>query len=52
MKFQMKWGTGIVIAFFIFILFIVSLGVYMSTRPNDLIKKDYYEDELKHQNTK
>ncbi|MCS7005281.1 MAG: FixH family protein [Cytophagales bacterium] len=47
MKIPFNWGTGILIAIVIFMIFIISLGIYMITRPNDLIKKDYYEDEIK-----
>lgn len=50
MKFN--WGTGIVIAFVLFISFIVFLVVKMNTNQiyqHDLVTEDYYKKELEYQ---
>ncbi|MFH6602510.1 FixH family protein [Maribacter algicola] len=49
---KINWGTGIVIAFIVFISFILFFVVRMATddRANhDLVTKDYYKDELGYQ---
>lgn len=49
---KINWGTGIVIAFVLFITFILGLVYIMSTDSNyeyDLVAEDYYKDELEYQ---
>ncbi|MGB5229198.1 MAG: FixH family protein [Eudoraea sp.] len=51
MKFN--WGTGIVLAFVVFIAFIMYFVILASTdnRANhDLVTEDYYKEELAYQN--
>ncbi len=47
MKFS--WGVGITITYVIFISSVVSIVVYMHTLDVNLVRDDYYEHELKHQ---
>lgn len=43
----MNWGLKIVIGLAAFIVFIVSLGIYMVSKDTDsLVDKDYYEKSL------
>lgn len=49
---KISWGTGVVIAFVLFISFILGLVIIMSTDDTyeyDLVAKDYYKDELEYQ---
>lgn len=49
---KINWGTGIVIAFVLFISFILGLVYIMSTDAAyeyDLVAEDYYKDELEYQ---
>ena len=51
MKFN--WGTGIVVAFVLFIGFILYFVITMSTNKKydyDLVSEEYYQDELNYQN--
>jgi len=51
MKIKFNWGTGIVIAMVLFMIFILSF-VYKSLTPeysHDLVSDDYYKDELHYQ---
>ncbi len=48
MKIKINWGTGIVIAMAMFMIFILTF-VYKSLTPeytHDLVSDDYYKDEL------
>lgn len=50
---KINWGTGIVIAFIIFIAFIMYFVISMLTDKkfdHDLVTEDYYQEELLHQN--
>ncbi|EIJ38813.1 FixH family protein [Galbibacter orientalis] len=50
MKFN--WGTGIIIAFVLFISFIMYFVIKMNTNKiydHDLVTKDYYKKELEYQ---
>jgi hypothetical protein len=50
---KINWGTGIVIAFVLFIAFIMYFVVSMMTNEkydHDLVTEDYYQEELLHQN--
>lgn len=50
---KINWGTGIVIAFVLFISFIMYFVINMTVNDkydHDLVTDDYYEEELKHQN--
>ena len=51
---KINWGTGIVIAFVLFISFILYFVIKTSTDTTyeyDLVAKDYYKDELEYQAT-
>ena len=48
----MNWGKGIIIAFVLFISFIVSMVYIAFTRDADLVRDDYYENELAFDETK
>jgi len=50
---KINWGTGIVIAFILFIAFIMYFVINMNINKkydHDLVTEDYYEQELLHQN--
>lgn len=49
---KINWGTGIVIAFVLFIAFIMYFVINMivvDKYDHDLVTDDYYQEELKHQ---
>ncbi|MEL4308989.1 FixH family protein [Joostella sp. CR20] len=49
---KINWGTGIVIAFVLFISFIMFFVIKMNTNKmyeHDLVTKDYYKKELEYQ---
>ena len=49
---KINWGTGIVIAFILFISFILFFVIKASTQKKysyDLVSEEYYKDELKYQ---
>ncbi|MBT8223159.1 MAG: FixH family protein [Eudoraea sp.] len=52
MKFKFTWGTGIVLAFAAFIVFILYF-VYLASTDNqanhDLVTREYYKEELAYQ---
>lgn len=53
MKIKMNWGFGIIVAFVLFIGFIMYFVINMGTNKKfqyDLVSKDYYKNELKFQN--
>ncbi len=50
---KINWGTGIVIAFVLFISFIMYFVINMNINKkynHDLVTEDYYQEELLHQN--
>ena len=50
---KINWGTGIVIAFILFIAFIMYFVINMNLNKkydHDLVTEDYYQEELLHQN--
>ncbi len=50
---KINWGTGIVIAFVLFISFIMYFVINMNLNKkydHDLVTEDYYQEELLHQN--
>ena len=50
---KINWGTGIVIAFVLFIAFIMYFVISMMTNEkynHDLVTEEYYKEELLHQN--
>ncbi len=53
MKLKFSWGTGIVLAFAAFIVFILYF-VYLASTDNkadhDLVTREYYKEELAYQN--
>ena len=50
---KLNWGTGVVIAFILFISFIMYFVIAMNTDKNldhDLVNDNYYKQELEYQN--
>lgn len=50
---KINWGTGIIIAFILFISFIMYFVINMNLNKkynHDLVTEDYYQEELLHQN--
>jgi len=50
---KLNWGTGVVIAFILFISFIMYFVIAMNTDRNldhDLVNDNYYKQELEYQN--
>jgi len=50
---KINWGTGIVIAFIVFIAFILYFVISMNTNKkyeHDLVTEEYYKEELEYQN--
>ena len=45
----MNWGYRIVLAFVLFMAFIISMVVYVSSKGADLVAEDYYEQEVNYQ---
>lgn len=45
----MNWGYRIVVVFVLFITFIVSMVVYVSSKGADLVAEDYYMQEVNYQ---
>jgi len=48
-KLQISWGTGIVIAFAIFMGATISTAVYLMNQDVNLVADDYYDQEIKYQ---
>lgn len=49
---KINWGTGIVIAFILFISFILYFVITITVQPEyayDLVDEEYYKKELQHQ---
>lgn len=49
MKQKFSWGTGIVIAFVIFMGGIITIAVYLMNQDVNLVADDYYDQEIKYQ---
>jgi len=49
MKLKISWGTGIVIAFVIFMGGSISTAVYLMNQDVNLVADDYYDQEIKYQ---
>lgn len=45
----MNWGYRIVVAFVLFMAFIISMVVYVSSKGADLVAEDYYMQEVNYQ---
>jgi hypothetical protein len=48
-KIKLNWGTGIIIASAIFMLFTIITGVALMNQKVDLVSDNYYEKELNYQ---
>jgi hypothetical protein len=48
-KVKISWGTGIVIAFAIFMGGTISTAVYLMNQDVNLVADDYYDQEIKYQ---
>jgi len=49
MKIKISWGTGIVIAFVIFMVGTLSTAVYLMNQDVNLVADDYYDQEINYQ---
>ena len=49
MNLKISWGTGIVIAFVIFMGGIITIAVYLMNQDVNLVADDYYDQEIKYQ---
>jgi len=49
MKLKISWGTGIVIAFGVFMSINVLTAVYLMNQDVNLVSEDYYDEEIKYQ---
>lgn len=49
MKNKINWGTGIVIAFVIFMVGTLSTAVYLMNQDVNLVADDYYDQEINYQ---
>jgi hypothetical protein len=49
MKIKISWGTGIVIAFAIFMGGTISTAVYLMNQDVNLVADDYYDQEINYQ---
>jgi hypothetical protein len=49
MNLKISWGTGIVIAFVIFMGGTISTAVYLMNKNVNLVTEDYYDQEIKYQ---
>ena len=47
MKFN--WGTGLIIAMVLFMVFIVSMVAYVSNKSVELVSENYYEQEINYE---
>lgn len=46
---RISWGTGIVIAFIIFIIFSLGTTIYLMNQKVDLVEEDYYKKGIEYQ---
>lgn len=46
---KISWGTGIVIAFIIFIIFSLGTTIYLMNQKVDLVEEDYYKKGIEYQ---
>ncbi len=46
---RISWGTGIVIAFIIFIIFSLGTTIYLMKQKVDLVEEDYYKKGIEYQ---
>jgi nitrogen fixation protein FixH len=42
----MNWGSKLIFSMLLFMVFIITLGVYMLNSSNELVTEDYYEQDL------
>jgi hypothetical protein len=49
MKIKINWGTGILLAIIVFMLFIFTLVFFTTRQESDLVEKDYYPKALEYQ---
>jgi len=49
MKKKFSWGTGVVIAFIIFMGITVTTGIYLMNQDVQLVTDDYYDKEIAYQ---
>lgn len=45
----MNWGTKLAVAMISFIVFVVSMGIFMMRSSSQLVEEDYYEKDLTYQ---
>ncbi len=46
---RISWGTGIVIAFIIFVIFSLGTTIYLMNQKVDLVEEDYYKKGIEYQ---
>lgn len=46
---KISWGTGIVIAFIIFVIFSLGTTIYLMNQKVDLVEEDYYKKGIEYQ---
>lgn len=46
---KISWGTGIVIAFIIFIIFSLGTTIFLMNQKVDLVEEDYYKKGIEYQ---
>jgi len=49
MKIKFNWGTGIIIASAVFMIFVIFTGLTLMNQKVDLVTDNYYEKELNYQ---
>lgn len=47
---KISWGTGIVIAIIVFVVFTLATTIYLMNQKVDLVTEDYYKKGLEYQN--
>lgn len=48
MKFKLNWGTGLIVFFVIFFIWVFSFVFFAMRQNNDLVSEDYYQQGAKY----
>lgn len=46
---KISWGTGIVIAIFVFVVLVLAQTIYLMNQKVDLVEEDYYKKGIEYQ---
>ncbi|MCL6495220.1 MAG: FixH family protein [Ignavibacterium sp.] len=46
---KISWGTGIVLAIFIFVILVLAQTIYLMNQKVDLVEEDYYKKGIEYQ---